>query len=1391
MKSLVVGLDLGSVALKGILLSGDGEVLRRVQRTAAGNPSDRLAELLRQLLDGNPGPVRVGVTGGGRGVLEGVPGVVVCNDLVCAATAVRLNHPDARGVIEVGGHQSKWIRLSGSGDIESFAFNDQCAAGAGAFLEQQAGRLRMGVAEFSRIASGARQGASIAGRCSVFAKSDMIHLQQKGIPPDEIALGLCLALARNFQAVLLRGTELPQPALFCGGGALDDGLYRAFCEVFSVTPDQLRRADRPQFLSAHGAALAVLGQEGTVELAELLGPRPAVVRQGSGVSAPPLVPPVGDTLPEPEICPEGIVEAWLGVDVGSVSTDFALLGKDGEVLDGIYLPTRGNPIEVVAEGLALLKSRVGDRLRVLGVGTTGSGRHLAGKLVGADVVKNEITCQLLGARHVCPEVDTILEIGGQDSKFVSVRDGRIADFVMNKICAAGTGSFLEEQAEALGIAIRGEFSALALTSKCPVDLGSQCTVFMDTEVVNARHRGVPLPDITAGLALSVARNYMEKVAAGRTVGQNVVFQGGVASNKAVVAAFEQLLGRPVRVNPHNRISGAIGAALAAKREGEGKRSRFRGLDAVQEVSSRTFECAVCTNRCQVSRVTVGGEVAHFGDVCERYTAREGGERSPSHIPDLFGEREELFESFAGGEPITGTVGMPRASAMMEMFPFWATFFRELGFRVVLSPHTTMATLEDGVKRITAETCLPIKLTYGHVAKLLREGIDLVFLPAVLDLSDPEGTPAHMCPYVEAAGFMVSAFAREAMMVPALSLADSPDRMVDIMVRHLDYYGVSREDVADALESARRAHDGVVDRLAERGREVLSTDFGVAFVILGKPYNLHDPFLNLNLARHLRRLGILPIPMDMIPGTGVELDPQGVNLPWRYNRDTLRTLIALAADSRLFPVVVSNFGCGPDAFGLKQFDRLAQGRPSLVLEFDEHRGEAGLVTRLEAFIDEVSHHAGTQASRPVRLGSGPRLPATPSRFQGRRFVVPYFGDYAQAYVGALRLAGYEAVLLEPQDAETVACGEEASSGKECHPYIITVGDLVRNVRSGQIRSGDVFFFPGTTLPCLLHQWGRGMELALERLGVEGVEILSLGTPGHKELMDFQTLVRLWGGLVSVDLLTRSRCQVRPYAREPAEVDRIVAAAVGSVARGVEAGTLGEVLEQAGYALADVQRTGVPQLPVVGVAGDIYTRVHSFANHRLFERLEAAGLEVWPAPFLIDNVDFGLRKALVEGFYDGRYKDSATAAVAFLRKEIEGWRIRFHLGQKLLRAEEPGYRETLDLAGPYLDGRTNEILVQNVAKMVDYVRRGADGVINAISFHCMLGTISASMTERIRKDHDMIPLSTFVFSSTWGPDQDARLEAFAHQVKSFAARRRELEGTEGTYWRRLSRWWETRQ
>ncbi|MBN2575954.1 MAG: CoA protein activase, partial [Deltaproteobacteria bacterium] len=681
---MVLGLDVGSVAAKGLILDTHGRVRGRASAALAGDASAAMLQVLRKLLPELARPVLVGVTGGGKGILDGLPGAVCENDLVATTRAVGVLLPAVRGIIEIGGQQSKWIRLGPGGQMESFALNDQCAAGSGAFLEQQAGRLRLDIRELCAMAASAERAASIAGRCAVFAKSDMIHLQQKGTPMPEIAYGLCVALVRNYRATLLRGSELARPCVLLGGGALNPGLVRAAREVLGLSGEDLLETPEPQFLGAYGVALAATERGSAVAAAAILRivERRAAGMEEIGMSLQPLPVIAADARPVPETRGDREVRAYLGVDVGSVSTDLCLLSPNGEVLDGIYLRTRGDPVGVLREGLDILRERTGGNLQVLGTGTTGSGRHLAGMLLAADVVKNEITCQLLGARHVLPEVDTILEIGGQDSKYVSVRDGRISDFVMNKICAAGTGSFLEEQGESLGVSILDEFADRALRGTAPTDLGSQCTVFMESEVVRARQRRTPLPDILAGLAYSVARNYLERVVAGRPIGSRVVFQGGVASNRAVVAAFEALLGRPITVHPQNRLSGAIGAALAARDVIAGRPSSFRGLAAVESAQVDRFECRKCANRCQVGRVHAGGGVACFGDICERYSVRDGSAVT-SGQPDLVREVEERLESYAGGEPRTGTAGIPRSSMMYDLFPFWATFLRRLGFRVVL------------------------------------------------------------------------------------------------------------------------------------------------------------------------------------------------------------------------------------------------------------------------------------------------------------------------------------------------------------------------------------------------------------------------------------------------------------------------------------------------------------------------------------------------------------------------------------------------------------------------------------------------------------------------------------------------------------------------------------
>ena len=393
-----------------------------------------------------------------------------------------------------------------------------------------------------------------------------------------------------------------------------------------------------------------------------------------------------------------IVDTYLGIDIGSVSTNLVVLDQAGEVVKAIYTKTQARPVEVVDAGLAEISDEIGDRIRVLGVGTTGSGRELVGELCGADLITDEITAHKTGAdfigRSIGRQVDTIFEIGGQDSKFISMQDGIVVDFAMNEACAAGTGSFLEEQAEKLDIEIIGEFAELALQSTAPIRLGERCTVFMERDVMSYQSRGAARKDLVAGLAYSIAFNYLNRLVRERKVGDCIFFQGGTAYNDAVAAAFAQILGKEIIVPPHNGVMGAIGMALLARERMSrtGEVTTFRGWDlSAVDYTVKDFVCKHCSNECDIRQFTIEGEKTYWGDKCsDRYRKRAKVDRQPV-IDDLVALRERLLlepyeaavaRAEAAGAPTT--IGVPRSMYTFDRLPFWATFWAELGFRPLLS-----------------------------------------------------------------------------------------------------------------------------------------------------------------------------------------------------------------------------------------------------------------------------------------------------------------------------------------------------------------------------------------------------------------------------------------------------------------------------------------------------------------------------------------------------------------------------------------------------------------------------------------------------------------------------------------------------------------------------------
>ncbi|MGD0281260.1 MAG: acyl-CoA dehydratase activase [Dissulfurispiraceae bacterium] len=907
-----IGVDAGSVAIKCVVLNSHGNKLEGRHVKHYGHPLSASLTLLKEVKELYP-ESGLSLTGSAAKVIASVLKIKYINEIVSQAYSIRKLFPRINTIIEMGGEDSKLILLEG-GQIRDFSMNSVCAAGTGSFLEQQAERLRLKIEEFSEMSVLSARPSKIAGRCSVFAKSDMIHLQQIATPMEDIVSGLCFAVARNFKSSIAKGRELKAPVAFQGGVAANKGMVRAFKEVFEL--DELFVPEDFVFMGALGAALKDMDEfrvndydPGALEafLAaarfEDQGHQPL----SSGITS-------GDR----KFCSSSLITgrtgAYLGIDIGSISTNLALVDEDGALIAKRYLMTAGRPIDAVMRGLDEIYADVGDNIQILGAGTTGSGRYMIADYVGADIVKNEITAQATAAIFINPAVDTIFEIGGQDSKYISIRDGVIVDFEMNKACAAGTGSFLEEQAEKLGIPVKDEFAALAFNSGRPCRLGERCTVFMENSLMANLQKGAAKDDLLAGLAYSIVQNYVNRVIAGKPIGKNIFFQGGVAFNKAVVAAFENYIGAEITVPPNHDVTGAIGMALIAMRHmkrlpAAEQRTRFKGFSlSTRPYEVTSFECKGCSNVCEINRVGIQGEEGHlfYGGRCERYDIRRS--RNPA-LPDPYEYRQDMLwkshqmrtEQEARENPDAETrrrgdtgkrlhpkvkIGVPYIFFFHDYLPFWTDFLWELGFEVIVSPKTNKQIVQLGVDNVLSEACFPVKVAHGHIKYLMDAGIDALFIPSFIDMSQSgKDYPTGLaCPHTQTIPYVSKAAIRGAgRITPIVDFSRGMDYLKRELHRGLKQFGIRRRDIDRAMVSARTAQETFSASLESRGRELLaqfSSANHAAVVIIGRSYNAFDPEVNLGIPKKLSAINTLSIPMDMLPLEDIRMQDSWPNMYWR-------------------------------------------------------------------------------------------------------------------------------------------------------------------------------------------------------------------------------------------------------------------------------------------------------------------------------------------------------------------------------------------------------------------------------------------------------------------------------------------------------------------------------
>ena len=1382
-----VGLDVGSVSADLVVADASGQVLDWRYVRTFGRPLQVALRELQAIAERHDDLAGLCVTGSGARVIGEVLGVPFINEIVAQSKATARLEPAARTIIEIGGEDSKLILLEETGNgsvrVGDFAMNSICAAGTGSFLDQQASRLDVTIEEFSRLALRSERPPHIAGRCSVFAKTDMIHLQQQGTPDYDIIAGLCFAMARNFNSSMCAGKELRRPIAFQGGVAANAGMRRAFAEVFDLGEGELIIPSYFNCTGALGAVLDVLERGQSCAFPDLA---PLEAWAGRLHSEAQRLSPLRDNGYRIDLSCYPLdgemakVKAYVGVDVGSISTNVVVLDGEGRVIARRYLMTEGRPIEAVKRGLYEVGCEIGEKVAVKGCASTGSGRHLTGEFVGADLVVNEITTHARGAVHVNPDVDTIFEIGGQDAKYISLENGVVVNFAMNKVCAAGTGSFLEEQAERLGLRIEEEFGGAALSSTAPVQLGERCTVFMESDLNYHQQRGVPTRDLVSGLSYSIVYNYMNRVVEDRRVGDVIFFQGGVAFNRAVKAAFENVIGKQVVVPPHQDILGAVGAALIAMEQFESD-SAFRGFD-LRDVGYElsTFACTRCANRCEIHKVAIEGQKPLFyGSRCGRFDddrSRGKGE----HLPRLYQEREAaLLESYPNDQPdlpLGVTVGIPRALTFFDLYPLWKAFFTEIGCQVVLSEPTSAETISRGKAKVATETCLPIQVAHGHVMDLVEKGADYIFAPSVIGMEhEAEGiVHSYLCPLVQSLPWLLRAAVdftncSSELLAPVFDFERGRPAVSAELRRLGRRFKVRSRRTERAIGQAWRALDRFRATISMRGREILESldDDEPAMVIISRSYNGCDAGINLAIPDKLRDLGVLAIPLDFLPLDLRSIQDEFPHMYWKSGQKIIAAGKYIAGRRNLHAVYISNFRCGPDSFITKFFGRVLGAKPYLALEVDEHTSDIGAITRCEAFLDSIRN------ARPKAAVKKPRgedlFFDIRTRSDSMKIYIPHIDDHGRLLAGLFRSKGVDAEALPMSDSESCEIGRAFTTGKECYPCILTTGDIVKKARSDDFDpSRGAFFMAQANGPCRFGQYHKFHRMVLDEIGLERVPLVVLDQTeefgAHIQMLGHGFYRRCWDLLVVLDYVQKMVREIRPYEVNRGETDRIYQECLERLTTAAEVG--GDIYAAA----ADVRRRleavstdrSEPR-PIIGVVGEIYVRSNEFANNFLVRRIEALGGQALLPPFQewLSYIAHERREWYRRRGQIGALLKEWIAEFVCRRDEHRAARVLAE-GIRTMPRESPTSR-VLELASAYLQPCVKGEAVLSMGRAVEYFHHGVNGIVNVGPFGCMPSAVVNALLVKFRADHDGIPVLRMAFDGQEQSSENTVLEAFLHQAR----------------------------
>ena len=1362
-----IGIDIGSTTAKVVAVGEDGSVLFSRYERHNANAREVVARVLGELQaalgDMDVCARLTGSVGMGFSEKYGYPFV---QEVVAATKAVQKSYPETSSMIDIGGEDAKVVFFR-DGRAADLRMNGNCAGGTGAFIDQMAVLLGVSIGELDGLAARAAQVYPIASRCGVFCKTDIQNLVAKNADKADIAASILHAVAVQTVVTLAHGCEITPPVLVCGGPlTFIPSLRKAFKDYLSLADGDIILPEHGTLLPALGAALADVDGEKPrrlSDMAALFGKADATAKASAGT----LCPIFTDEdeyraclgrmsrhhVETAEIGP-GPQDVLLGIDSGSTTTKLIVTDTSSRILYSYYTPNKGNPIEAVEEGLKRLLATAAARgasLNVTGSCSTGYGEDLikAAFQLGGGIV--ETIAHYMAAHYLDPAVSFILDIGGQDMKAIFVDNGVIDRIEINEACSSGCGSFIETFAKTLGYTAH-EFAEAACRAASPCDLGTRCTVFMNSKVKQALREGATVSDIAAGLAYSVVKNCLYKVLKLRDVsqlGDHIVVQGGTMRNDAIVRALELQTETEVTRCDIPELMGAYGCALYA----ESRRHAAVPLGDMLEkarYTSKPLHCKGCDNQCLVVRYEFGnGQKYYSGNRCERVFTNGGADKPRKGINAYQYKNALLFDrdGFAGQPRLT--IGVPRVLNMYEDYPFWHTLFTACGIRVCLSSHSNYQDYEHSACMVMSDNiCFPAKLVHSHIQDLTDKRVDRIFMPFVVYERQGSEQNSYNCPIVTGYAEVIKSVQAGDIPIdsPTISFKDK-SLLLKQCKAYLGKLGVPDSTVNKAFSLAVSAQDAYVydiisynERVCRKARE----QGALAILLAGRPYHA-DMLIQHKVSDMLADMGIYVVTDDIVRNKRVAVSDAHYLSQWAYPNRILEAAKWSAGQKGMEFVEMTSFGCGPDAFLVDEVRDILMrhGKVLTLLKLDDINNIGSMKLRVRSLIESLKL-ASKAGVKPSAVSGFKTTPTFDDACRGRKILVPYFTPFISPLIPAImKIAGYDVDNLPLSDTESCEWGLKFANNEVCYPATLIVGDIIKAFESGKYDpKNTAVAMTQTGGQCRASSYLSLIKKALVDAGYADVPVIafSFGSAIKNEQPGFRIN---WLKLMPIALYSvlYSDCIAKFYyaaaAREkqPGQAAKLRDMYLQAGEKLILEGRHDDLVSYLTMAANEFNRICKDiRLPKVCVVGEIFLKFNPFAQKNVTDWLMSNGVEIVP-PLLLDffmqsfvnkrvDEEKHLSRKTVASFIYGMVYKRIMKYVARVNKAAAAFRYFTPFNDIFKEADEA--RKVITLSAQFGEGWLLP------AEIMSCARQGVSNVVSLQPFGCIANHIvSKGIEKRIKR------------------------------------------------------------